>query len=111
MDEARSVVSQKMEELALPLQTIVSEKITEVKKQQNELAAKMEELGKDLEKVESVLPPSELDGLIEKINSYCDRVETCRRRVAAVSKRADVMLNKLARARPQPKSGTLIDLT
>ena len=111
MEEDRAVVARHLEELALPLQTMVTEKIAEVKKQQEELGVKMQGLARDLEKVESVLPPSELDELIDKITAYCERVDGCRKRVAAVSKRADTMLVKLNRNRAQPKAGTLIDLT
>lgn len=112
MEENRSALAGEMEVLFRPLEEIVNDKIKLVREQQTDLGEKMENLARDLEKVESLLPPSELDELIDKLNSFSDRIENCQTRIRNVTKRADAMLAKLAKPKNNgPKTGTLIDLS
>ena len=111
MEEKRAAVAKAIEEMTKPMEEIVTENIAKVKAQQQELSEKIQQLASDLEHVQSVLPPSNLEDLVARINTYCDRIEGCRKRVVNVSKKADTLLARLSRTKGQPKFGTLIDLS
>jgi hypothetical protein len=110
-EEDARIVAAEMARLALPLEQVVTDKIEQARKEQAVIIEKILDLTKDLEKVESVMPESNLENVTAKFNEYSDRLEGCRKRVQAVKKRADAMLSKLGKPKSQPKIGVLIDLS
>jgi ubiquinone biosynthesis protein UbiJ len=93
------VIAEELVTLTQPLETIVANRLERVKREQAIVLQKLTALARDAEAIEGILPDSDLGPLTDKINELCDRVDSCRRRVAAVSKRADALTSKLAKSK------------
>jgi chromosome segregation ATPase len=93
----------KEELLALihPLEGLVANRLEKVKTEQAELLEKISVLVHEFEAIESSLPQTDLDAVTDTLNGYCDRIEKLRKRVAAVTKRAESILTKPAKPRLQ----------
>jgi hypothetical protein len=99
----------KEEFLALihPLEGLVANRLEKVKTEQAELLEKISALTHEFEVIESSLPQTDLEAVTDTLNGYCDRIDNLRRRVAAVTKRAELIIAKPARPRLQAKLDSL----
>jgi chromosome segregation ATPase len=83
--------------LVHPLEGLVVNRIEKVKTEQGELLEKISALTREFEIIESALPQTSLEKVTDTINNYCDRIENLRRRIAAVTKRAEAILTRTSR--------------
>jgi uncharacterized coiled-coil DUF342 family protein len=97
----QGLVHNEMHTLIRPLDVLFANRIEKAKVDQEELIAKIEALGHDLESIEGLLPPSDLDEYTTKINRYCDRIDALKKRIVALNRRADTLLVKLAKPKGQ----------
>jgi chromosome segregation ATPase len=97
----QGLVNDEMHTLIRPLDVLFANRIEKAKSDQQELIAKIESLGRDLESIEGLLPPSYLDEYTTKINRSCDRIDALKRRIIALNRRADTLLGKLAKPKGQ----------
>ena len=109
-DEYKAILTKEITNLSAPIEKLTVEQLNKAKEQQSSVLEKMNELIKSLQEIESTLPPSNLQETTDKINQLCSRIELCRARIQRVNKRAENMLNNLAKSKSQPKSGKLIEL-
>ena len=82
------------------LESVTDKQIVGLKRDQEELSQKIEELSNKLTDISKAIPADHIGECGETIEDLCDRLEKCWARVLSVNKRADKLIQILGTQEP-----------